>query len=573
MRGQVHEMAKNSSVFMQQWERDKETLATIVGKYTMLGAQQQAQVPIEIGQQEIERDNMLLEHITARYQSSQSSSRGSGNPYLARIVARAVETVEQMQQRIQREVGKIETGAPAQQPVQQPMIADTVEARSAPVPNDNVVNLVDYKHQRDTGVKKGQQPAQKKQSQPTRTLPTLTSENAREEFKRVQAMHGEFDHALEDIITRRLKQTMEFGKTVDVNSLAAYLKHTCGGQLYHDALLSMTQQYALADVPIVNASGKHIGKTGFNLAFFGAPGTGKTFAINELIRGNEKIGIPAHGLVGRNRYCASMSAVQFIKMGEAYQGREFNFIVPEFENWFRYSGMADVIKLAMEGGEIAHETDRGRIGPYRFSSFFSVNYNVAEKINQAGKNGNHGYATLQQNPNFQAVEDRMLATLHEQTPERYRAVAENMERIALGEVVFDGAQQIQDHLMLVYAIQTEHPLVSARFAKKDVVVDSTFYEKLRGVREALFAEMDDGSVPFSSRLERRTLQLAAGMSMIGYFGNGEVGNATPRIEISQPAREYALQFFVSEAASRSGKDIDTNRVMETAGINAANREE
>lgn len=125
----------------------------------------------------------------------------------------------------------------------------------------------------------------------------------------------------------------------------------------------------LENVEIITKTGKSTMKTGFNLALFGEPGTGKTFATYNIICGNPNKGIPAHGLPGKNRYCGGITPVKFIEIGKAYEGRIFNFIVTEFNDWFQTKGMVEPLKLAMERGQIRRETARGIIGPYRFDSF------------------------------------------------------------------------------------------------------------------------------------------------------------------------------------------------------------
>ena len=568
------------SEYMRTWEQDEQFLVDAAQRYIAFCQKKAEGKHLPFAEEDIRTDRERVGNILRRYKNPER-----GNPHFAHIAQRVSTLLEQVAKESRPQGGTAQT-APDTQKAEMPPAAPAQVSTQVPTKgeesreelhggerdtgvdtaDDNVVDLHNFRQQQAarTAKRRGTKEEKEKGKQLATAQPAFSSDNAREEYKKVQEMRGAFDGALNDMLVKRLDQTIAFGKTFDITALAAYLKRTCGEALYFDSLLSMTQQYARADVPIVNERERQIGKTGFHLAFFGAPGTGKTFAINDLIRGNERNGIPAHGLVGRNRYCASMSAVQFLKMAEAYQdgqqsgqhGAQFNFIVPEFENWFRYAGMTDIIKLALESGEIAHETDRGRIGPYRFSSFFAVNYNVAEK-------GARGATTLQQNPNFQAIEDRMLATVHEQTPDRYRAVAENAEKVALGIVDFDLAGQIHDHLMLVYAIQSEHPMVSARFGKKDIVIDSAFYGAIRMAREAVLDQLGEDTVPFSSRLERRALQLAAAMTLPGYFA---VGSATPQIEICQPALDYAIRFFVTEAAARSGKDIDVPYVLEHTGI-------
>jgi hypothetical protein len=147
-------------------------------------------------------------------------------------------------------------------------------------------------------------------------------------------MDGEFEDYLADLLDNRLEETIEFGRDTSVAYIAEYFRRMFGDILYFDSLLSLTQQYGLADVAVVNPEGQVAMHTGFNLAFFGAPGTGKTFSINDMVRGNLKKGVKPHGLPGRNRYCGGITPARFIRMGEAYHERRFNFIIPEFNDWF-----------------------------------------------------------------------------------------------------------------------------------------------------------------------------------------------------------------------------------------------
>jgi len=195
-------------------------------------------------------------------------------------------------------------------------------------------------------------------------LVAFVSDIARTEYNRIKRMEDEFEGYLADLIKTRLDDVVKFGKEMSILPLADYLKNMFGDVLYFDSLLSIAQQYGLADVAVVNPEAKVAMHTGFNLAFFGAPGTGKTFSINDMIRGNNKKGVKSHGLPGRNRYCGGITPARFIRMGEAYQDRKFNFIIPEFNDWFKYKGMVEPLKLALEQGEITYETKHETIGPY-----------------------------------------------------------------------------------------------------------------------------------------------------------------------------------------------------------------
>jgi hypothetical protein len=296
--------------------------------------------------------------------------------------------------------------------------------------------------------------------------------------------------------------------------------------------------------------------TGFNLAFFGAPGTGKTFSINDMVRGSGKKRVKSHGLPGRNRYCGGITPARFIRMGEAYQERRFNFIVPEFNDWFKYKGMVEPLKLALEQGEITYETKHETIGPYSFSSFFSTNYNT--KILE------QGYRITVADPNFNAIEDRMLCRLHKMTEQRYRAIADSQEALFLGTVNMDKAERIRDHLALVYAIETQHKLLRDKFSLKNIMLTTKVYQRIDEAKEEILSalrQLKSKLVPFSPRLERRAIQLACAMSLPSYFKSDE-----QHIRIDDDALDFAIKFFVAEAVTRSQEKFDQQEILKRLGV-------
>lgn len=365
----------------------------------------------------------------------------------------------------------------------------------------------------------------------------------------IERMDNELSAFLSDLLKKRLDATIRFGKTFSLSALADYLIKLFGPVLYFDSLLSIVQQYGLADVEIVHERGRTGMRTGWNLALFGDPGTGKSFATRDMILGKPDAKIPAHGIPGRNRYAAGMTPARFIRIGQAYEGRVFNFIIPEFNDWFKYKGMVEPLKLAMERGVIKYELHREVIGPYRFSSFFSVNYNVATY--------SKGYETTVSDPNFNAIEDRMLCRLHRLTKERFVELAMSQRRMALGEIDVDmGAQRIRDHLTLVYAIESEHPLVRGRFPKKPVLITPKAFEAIERARNAILKFIPNGSVGFSARLENMVLRFACSASLIGYFGSG-----LDYIPISEDAIKYAIRLYVEEASIRSRGAFEPEEVL------------
>ncbi len=361
-----------------------------------------------------------------------------------------------------------------------------------------------------------------------------------DEAMEIRAMDGEFVSHLRGLLAHRLEATIEFGRELTVRKLSEYVRGLFGEALALDSLIALLQQYALADVPLLAPTGRTTGSTGFHLALFGPPGTGKTFAIDDLVRGNPRTAVPPHGLPGRNRYCGGITPVQFLRVGAFYSGRTFNFIVPEFNDWFKYKGMVEPLKLVMEQREVKWETTLGTVGPYTFRSFFTVNYNVRT-------GGASDYWTTVADPNFAALEDRMLLRFHQMTRERFRAVEASAERLELGQIDFALADRIRDHVTLLHAIETRHPLVAGRFRAKPVRLDPELYGRLREVSERALARTAEPK--FSPRLKGRAVRLAAAAALLRYFGH----ERDETIGIGREEAELAQSFYQEEIRAREGR--------------------
>jgi len=391
---------------------------------------------------------------------------------------------------------------------------------------------------------------------PEIALPTTPSveiekeDYVQEERQKVTMMDNELDESINELFKRRLNATVKFGKSFSVASLAGYLQNLFGPILYFDSLLSIIQQYGLADVEIVHPQGKTGMRTGWSLALFGEPGTGKSFSTRDMVLGRPEAKIPAHGIPGRNRYCGGITPARFIRIGQAYVNRTFNFVVPEFNDWFRYSGMVDVLKLAMERGEIKYELHKEVIGPYRFQSFLSVNYNTAVF--------GRGYEITISDPNFNAIEDRMVCRLHRLTKQRFTEIAQSQMKLALGEIDIEkGAQNIRDHVTLLYAIETRHPLVREQFPYKPVMITPQAYSMIKTAREAILEKIPHEVVKFSARLEDRTIRFACAASILNYFHSN-----LDYIPVSEEALKYAIQLYVEEASVRSHEEFKPEEILE-----------
>ncbi len=360
-----------------------------------------------------------------------------------------------------------------------------------------------------------------------------------DEESTVRALDTEFRHRLREVLEGRLPQTLEFGASFNVQRLSEYLRQLFGEALYRDALVALLQQYALADVPLLAPNGRVTGTTGFHLALFGPPGTGKTFSIDDLVRGNPRSGVPAHGLPGRNRYCGGITPAQFLRVGASYADRTFNFIVPEFNDWFRYRGMVEPLKLVMEQREVKWETTFGTIGPYTFRSFFSVNYNT-----RAGGSGDY-WASIA-DPNFAALEDRMLLRFQPMTPDRFRAVETSAERLELGEIDFTLAESIRDHLTLVHGLETGAARVPGWSGTRPVTLQRGLYDRLRQVSDR--ALQQDREPRYSPRLRSRAVRLAAAARLVGALQ----GPPEAALTVSPAEVDLAAEIYEAEIAARSG---------------------
>ncbi len=386
-------------------------------------------------------------------------------------------------------------------------------------------------------------------------LPTVASAELGEvdyvvlERQEIEKMDAELDQYLVNVLKTRLDAVIRFGKTFSVSGLADYLLKLFGPVLYFDSLLSITQQFGLADIDIVHQHGRTGMRTGWNLSLFGEPGTGKSFSTRDMILGKPDAKVFPHGIPGRNRYAGGITPARFIRIGQAYTGRTFNFIVPEFNDWFKYKGMVEPLKLAMERGEIKYELHREVIGPYKFNNFFSVNYNVATL--------GRGYEVTVQDPNFNAIEDRMLCRLHRLTKQRFVEIAQSQQRLAFGEIDIEkGAKQIRDYVALVYAIETRHPLVAPRFTPKPVLITPQAYEMVEKARNAILEQIPREFVSFSARLEDRAIRFACAASLLNYFRS-----TSEYVLVSEDALKYAVQLYVEEASVRSRQEFEPEEAL------------
>lgn len=141
----------------------------------------------------------------------------------------------------------------------------------------------------------------------------------------------------------------------------------------------------------------------------------------------------------------------------------------------------------------------------------------------------------------------MLLRFHQMTRDRFRAVEASAERLELGEIDFSLAEKIQDHLTLIYAAQTGHPLVAGRLKTKPVRLDPGLYRQLRQVSEAALAGR---SFPrFSPRLKSRAVKLAAAAAIVGYFQH----DRDSTLPVGSEETALARSFYEEEIRVREGR--------------------
>jgi hypothetical protein len=167
-----------------------------------------------------------------------------------------------------------------------------------------------------------------------------------------------------------------------------------------------------------------------------------------------------------------------------------------------------------------------------------------------------GYDVTIRDPNFNAIEDRMVTRLHRMTKDRFANILKSMESHLLSEVVYN-PRQIRDHLVLVYAIQTGHPLVRELFDRKEIELNSNTVHRIVSVA-GLFADRAGGdSVSFSPRLVKRAIGLCSSMSLLKYFQQG-------RLTTDEEMEGMAIQFFCEEASVRSQEEVSADEILRLA---------
>ncbi|MDW8022916.1 MAG: hypothetical protein RMJ15_04155, partial [Nitrososphaerota archaeon] len=122
-------------------------------------------------------------------------------------------------------------------------------------------------------------------------------------------------------------------------------------------------------------------------------------------------------------------------------------------------------------------------------------------------------------------------------------------------------KKIRDHLALVYAIETGHPLVRERFPKKPVLVTPKTFEVIERARNAILDMIPREFVTFSARLEDRALRFACSASLMNYFHS-----SLDYIPVSDDALKYAVQLYVEEASVRSRQEFTPEEVLKKLGF-------
>ncbi len=339
-------------------------------------------------------------------------------------------------------------------------------------------------------------------------------------------MRRQFENFIKNLSRREIDEISNSIR--NLRDVVDYTKHAMG-ELYMDALLPIIQQYGMADLPIYSSEGKKITQTGFSLAYFGEPGTGKTFATDDFLRGNEKNGIPPHGIIGRLRYAEGMTPKKFISILEAYVNYPVDWIIPEFNDFFRYKGMVEKLKLIMEQREVSDETKNEIIKPYKVTSFFIVNYNTHV--------GDKGWKVTIEDPNFNAIEDRMICKIFTNNERREKAIYENMVRRISGDIEWYLSESLRKHLTYsyYYLINNQVRLI---LDTSDFVV---FGNRIREMRKQKKAKI-------SNRIILKGIQIAGSASLIKGINKGE-----EEIRIGTEELTLALDFIEEEIKTRAMK--------------------
>lgn len=97
-----------------------------------------------------------------------------------------------------------------------------------------------------------------------------------------------------------------------------------------------------------------------------------------------------------------------------------------------------------------------------------------------------------------------------------------------------------------------------------MLLTEELYKEIEKARELILEEIEEKFklIPFSSRLERRALQLACAMSLLSYFSSKN----EEHIEITKDALKFATKFFVEEAVVRSQEKINSERILKKLNI-------
>jgi hypothetical protein len=110
-------------------------------------------------------------------------------------------------------------------------------------------------------------------------------------------------------------------------------------------------------------------------------------------------------------------------------------------------------------------------------------------------------------------------------------------------------------LTLIYAIQTGHPLVKDRFAKKPIMITPEMYDAVAKARTVILKHIPD-AMKFSARLENNVVKFACSASLLNYFNED-----LAYIPVNAEALERSIRLYVEEASVRSKEAFKPEEVL------------
>lgn len=363
----------------------------------------------------------------------------------------------------------------------------------------------------------------------------IDTKEGKEELKLIFERNNKFHLKVEEILKDKLETVVSFGNNFNFLNFLEYLKKIWKENFYYFFLLAILEQLGTTNTEIIDSYGNYYLNTNFNLLFLEKENTNILSFIENFLAGNNLF--PEHGLKFFIKKWENKQISYFLKTAQAYNNRNFIFILPPLEFWLKEKEFLETLFLKKY---LKATVGERKIQPYSL-----------EKCSFLGK------INVQ---NLSPEELGYFVSFFDQTfyldftflfPDRISEFQKLQKEIVNFPPKFEISKEFKDFLSLLYAIQIEHPLVNNRFPKKKILISEKFSQEIDEITEKIIYENNLTYIPAFDSLKKYCLVFSAIATLFEYFKQDFYLNDIPILKIPNEIKEEMFQWYKNQIKIRS----------------------